>query len=181
MVVKQLTELHGGAVSVVSEGDGRGTKFSLRLPVMDADFVVPLPSVSDRGVLLADVPHKVLLVDDNEDALELLSSLVRIAGHEVVTAHDGPAALAALDRFQPSVAVFDIGMPVMDGYELAARVQAHYVGALVPYLVALTGYSQAADRQRSLRAGFVEHLVKPVDLAELLRIIARAPVFPAAA
>ena len=174
VVVKQLTELHGGSVSVASDGDGRGTKFTIRLPFVSAGpTVVPPASAASLLVPPADVPRRVLLVDDNEDALELLSTFVESAGHEVVVAGDGTAALAVLDRFHPSVAVIDITMPLMDGYELAARIRARSPDEQ-PYLVALTGYGQATDRERSRAAGFDEHLVKPVDLALLLRVIARS-------
>jgi CheY-like chemotaxis protein len=98
---------------------------------------------------------------------------VESAGHEVVVAHNGFEALAALERFRPSVAVIDIGMPVMDGYELATRIRKQYAGAQ-PYLLALTGFGQASDRARGSDAGFNGHLVKPVELAQLLRVIADA-------
>jgi CheY-like chemotaxis protein len=103
--------------------------------------------------------------------------LVQGAGHAVVTARDGSGALAALDRSRASVAVIDIGMPEMDGYELAARIRAQR-GDQSPYLVALTGYGQETDRERSRDAGFGEHLVKPVDPTALLRVIARVPPRP---
>ncbi len=115
----------------------------------------------------------VMVVDDDEDALEILVTFLKCAGHEVVVAHDGPAALAALDRFRPTAAVIDIGMPVMDGYELAACIRARRDGEQ-PFLVALTGYSQIVDRERGSAAGFDEHLVKPVDLPRLLRVLAGA-------
>jgi CheY-like chemotaxis protein len=177
VVVKHLTELHGGSVSVASEGDGRGAKFTVRLPCLPAGTMV---AAASAGSLLprTDTPQRVLLVDDNEDALDLLSALVERAGHEVVVAHDGLEALAALERFQPSVAVVDIGMPVMDGYELAARIRTQHGGARV-YLLALTGYGQPADRARGSAAGFDGHLVKPVDLAHLLRLIAGVHVHAA--
>jgi len=169
VVVKQLTELHGGSVTVASEGDGHGTKFTVQLPRFPAGSILP---AAPEASLLArtDTPQRVLLVDDNEDAVDLLSALVKRAGHEVVVAHGGFDALAALERFHPSVAVIDIGMPEMDGYELAARIRKH-AGAQ-PYLLALTGYGQATDRDRGAAAGFDRHLVKPVDLAHLLRVIA---------
>jgi CheY-like chemotaxis protein len=100
---------------------------------------------------------------------------VKSAGHEVVVAHDGPQALAVLDRFHPAVAVIDISMPVMNGYELATRIRAQN-GREQPYLLALTGYGQTTDRERSHAAGFDGHLVKPVDLSHLLRVIALAPL-----
>jgi CheY-like chemotaxis protein len=112
-------------------------------------------------------------VDDNEDALDLLSTLIETSGHEVVIAHDGMEALAVFERFRPSVAVIDISMPIMDGCEVAARIRAQTVGERHPYLVALTGYGQTLDRERSRAAGFDEHLVKPVVLENLLRAIAR--------
>ena len=179
VVVKQLTELHGGSVSVASEGDGRGTKFTIRLPSLPAGSIAPAASAAARLVPHTETPRCVLVVDDNEDALDLLSTFLESAGHEVVMAHDGPEALAVLDRCHPSVAVIDIGMPVMDGYELAARIQAQ-LGDERPYLVALTGYGQPTDRERSGAAGFNEHLVKPVDLAHLLRAIAHGQVHPVA-
>ena len=186
VVVKQLTELHGGSVSVVSEGNGRGTKFTVRLPFLPPE-TIPLAadSAATLFVFPASTPQRVLLVDDNEDALDLLSTFVESVGHEVAIARDGPEALALLERFRPSVAVIDISMPVMDGYELAASIRARYGGEHTlyegeqPYLVALTGYGQATDRERSSAAGFSEHLVKPVDLARLQRVIEQAHTRPA--
>ncbi|TMA46018.1 MAG: response regulator, partial [Deltaproteobacteria bacterium] len=107
------------------------------------------------------------LVDDNEDALEMLAELLRAAGHNVLTAGDGPAALAAAPRFRPDIAVLDIGLPAMDGYELASRLRAQ-AGGEAPILVALSGYGQDGDRTRSDAAGFALHLVKPIDAEQLL-------------
>jgi signal transduction histidine kinase/ActR/RegA family two-component response regulator len=177
VVVKQLTELHGGSVSVASAGDGCGTKFTVRIPVLPPGALAPVPLAKSILIPRTETSRRILLVDDNEDALDLLSTFLQSAGHQVATAHDGPDALALLDRYQPSVLVIDIGMPVMNGYELAARVRAHGSKER-PYLVALTGYGQAADRAQSHAAGFDEHLVKPVDLAHLLRILARTGVHP---
>ena len=171
VVVKQLTELHGGSVSVASPGDGCGTKFTVRIPVLPPGTIAPVPLAEVALIQRTDASQRVLLVDDNEDALELLSAFLESAGHQVATAHDGPEALALLDRYQPSVLVIDIGLPGMSGHELAARVRAHRGGER-PYLAALTGYGQAADREQSRAAGFDEHLVKPVDLAHLLRVLA---------
>lgn len=179
VVVKQLTELHGGSVSVARQGDGRGTKFTVRLPLLPTGTVASPRLAESLLFPRTDAPQRVMLVDDNEDALDLLSTFLRGAGHEVAAAHDGLDALAVLARFHPSVAVIDIGMPVMSGYELAARIRADF-GGEQPYLVALTGYGQQTDRERSVAAGYNEHLVKPVDLALLLRVIARAGVRPAA-
>jgi signal transduction histidine kinase/ActR/RegA family two-component response regulator len=177
VVVKELTELHGGSVSVASEGPGCGTRFTVRLPVLPVGSIASAASAAPRLVPRTDTPQRVLLVDDNDDALVLLSTFVESAGHEIVMARNGPEALDVLDRFHPSVAVIDIGLPVMDGCDLAARIRARPIGA-EPYLVALTGYGQSIDRERTRAAGFDEHLVKPVDLEHLLRVIARAPTHP---
>jgi signal transduction histidine kinase/CheY-like chemotaxis protein len=176
VVVKQLTELHGGTVSVASEGDGRGTKFTVRLPALPAGTITARLATASLLVPRADEPERVLLVDDNEDALDLLSTFVENAGHEVAIAHDGQEALEVMERFFPTVAVIDINMPLIDGNELATRIRAQHSLQERPYLVALTGYDQAADRERSHAAGFNAHLVKPVDLAQLLRVIAGARV-----
>jgi CheY-like chemotaxis protein/anti-sigma regulatory factor (Ser/Thr protein kinase) len=174
-VVKQLTELHGGSVSVASEGDGRGAKFAVRIPVLSAGSAVSAAFTASPSVLRTEDPQRVLLVDDDEDVLDLFAILLTSAGHEVATAHDGREALSVLDRFHPSVAVIDISMPVMNGYDLATSIRAQHQGEQ-PFLVALTGYGQANDRERGRAAGFNEHLVKPVDLQSLLRVIARAHV-----
>src|SRR5205823_13942138 len=117
--------------------------------------------------------------DVNVDAVELLAELLRGAGHDVSVAHDGHAALLALQEQRPEIAILDLGLPVMDGYELATRIIAE-CGDAAPYLIALTGYGQDHDRRRSLAAGFHEHMVKPVDPEGMLRTLAmaRAPSEP---
>jgi CheY-like chemotaxis protein len=112
----------------------------------------------------------VLVVDDNADAVELLAEILRAAGNQVELAHDGPEALRVLERFNPEVAVLDIGLPVMDGYELAARIKGE-LGDASPRLIAVTGYGQERDRERSREAGFEAHLVKPVSADALLAAI----------
>jgi CheY-like chemotaxis protein len=115
----------------------------------------------------------VLVVDDNRDAAELLAEAMRTAGHSVRIAFDGPSALAEAERFRPELGLLDIGLPLMDGYELARA-----LGERVPgiKLVAVTGYGQDADRARTLQAGFCEHFVKPVELADVLAAIERLAV-----
>ena len=116
-----------------------------------------------------------LLVDDNVDALVSTAEALRLATHDVRTAGDGPAALTLVDDFKPDVAILDIGLPGMDGYELAGRLRAK-LGKCAPRLIAMTGYGQEADRKRSEERGFDLHLVKPVDVNALLRgLIGRAP------
>ena len=163
-IVKSLVDLHDGKVSASSEGRGRGSVFTVALPAsrrMGAPAPVgAMPAASDLSVR----PRHVLLVDDNVDAAELLAEVLRRRGHIVEVAHDGPSALLLVDRFRPEIALLDIGLPVMDGYELARRL-ASQLGAL--RLIALTGYGQPVDRERAREAGFHAHLIKPVDHDEL--------------
>lgn len=173
VVVRELTELHGGSVSVASRGPGRGTQFTVRLPALPAGSVAVAPPEASLLIPAATAGRRVLLVDDNEDARDLLAMLLRKAGHEVTIARDGLDALGLLDEVLPSVAVLDINMPVMDGYELAERIRGRF-GEDELFLVALTGYGQPSDHERSRAAGFNEHLVKPIDLTQLLRAIARS-------
>ena len=117
--------------------------------------------------------HRILVVDDNRDAAETLATVLELAGHEVRVAFDGPGALAAAEEFKPEAALLDIGLPVMDGYELAGRLRSNPALSGLR-LVAITGYGQATDRQRSLAAGFSAHLVKPVDLEVVLSALGLA-------
>ncbi len=170
-IVKSLVGLHGGTVSCTSEGLGRGSEFMLALPASDA-------VVAPRGLTEKSLPRlaerKVLLVDDSQDIVELMADVLEALGHEVRVAIDGPSALAVLDSFTPDVALLDIGLPGMDGYELAAQLRARRPSSELK-LVAITGYGQPADRARSAAAGFDEHLVKPVSVAALQATILVAP------
>jgi CheY-like chemotaxis protein len=123
-------------------------------------------------LLPTSLQNRVLVVDDNDDAAEMLSEALTDFGYLVRMAADGPAALIVAEEFQPQIALLDIGLPVMDGYELARRLRASHVAMR---LVALTGYGQASDKARSSAAGFDAHLVKPVDLAELQRFLNALP------
>ena len=123
---------------------------------------------------MARARRRVLVVDDNEDALELLAEVLRDAGHVVATAKDGPTALKVMKTFHADVAILDIGLPVMDGYELAGRLRAE-LGKELPRLIALTGYGQESDRARAKQAGFAVHLTKPVEGGRLLRALDASP------
>ncbi len=162
-IVKSLVAMHDGTIEAVSDGHGCGSTFTLELPAaVDRDVAAPIAAGSQARA--NESLRRVLVVDDNVDAAELMAEVLRRDGHEVVTAHDGPAALLAAQTFRAEVAVLDIGLPVMDGYELARRLREH-LGTV--RLVALTGYGQADDRARAREAGFDLHMVKPVDIASL--------------
>ena len=165
-VVKNLVQMHGGTVEALSEGPGKGSVFRVRLPRSTQSASRPPPPVAG---LPGPTParHRILVVDDNQDAAELLTEVLRLEGHEVEFALDGGQALAKLSNFRPSVAILDIGLPGLDGYELADRVRSQLAPHSVT-LIALTGYGQAHDRERSRRAGFAVHLVKPIDLRSLI-------------
>jgi PAS domain S-box-containing protein len=179
-IVKSLVGLHGGTVHAASHGPGKGSEMSVRLPVV-ASFEAGSPSSS---YLEGPTPfltgtrlrggRRILVVDDNRDAAETLADGLRALGNEVFVAHDGPSALDLAARIKPELAFLDIGLPVMDGYELAKRLQ-ETPSLTAISLVAVTGYGQEGDRQRSRAAGFHEHLVKPVDLSRIVSLLAALP------
>ncbi|MEA2753196.1 MAG: hypothetical protein QOI41_7339 [Myxococcales bacterium] len=175
-LVKSLIELHGGSVRAMSEGVGRGSTFELRLPRARSGATnVLTPRASAASVAPARSSVRVLLVDDNVDAAELFGEYLTSVGYDVRTAHDGPRALEVAAAFLPNVAILDIGLPVMDGYELATRLRER-LGEATPRLIAMTGYGQEEDRENSRRAGFERHLVKPVDAHALLAALAEPKV-----
>ncbi len=161
-IVRSLVTLHGGTVEAQSEGLGRGTELIIRLPAATVLPVASTPPVS-RSPAPATPGQRVMLVDDNADALELLSTALEVLGYQTVQASDGAEALVVAERERPTIALLDIGLPVMNGYELARRLR-EMEGLRPLRLVALTGYGQPADREAALAAGFDEHLVKPVTI-----------------
>ncbi|HEY6237848.1 MAG TPA: ATP-binding protein, partial [Thermoplasmata archaeon] len=166
-LVRQLVELHGGSIEAASVGEGRGSRFTVRLPLCatptpDAVSVNTHERPADRS--------RILIVEDNEDARQMLKLLLTLAAHEVYDAPDAPSGLELAEAVEPEIALVDLGLPGIDGYEVARRLRARR-GKDV-YLIALSGYGQVDDRRRALDAGFDLHLVKPVDPARLSSLIA---------
>ena len=168
-VVKRLVEMHGGRVLAASDGVGRGATFEIRLPLLEAD---DRPSTQAQRPKPA--PSRILVVDDNQDAADSLAMMLALDGHEVRQTYAGAPALACLREFRPDVILLDIGLPGMDGYEVARRIREQPDGASVR-LIALTGYGQESDKSRTRAAGFDEHLVKPVELRNLHQALAADP------
>jgi CheY-like chemotaxis protein len=166
-LVRALVELHGGDISASSSGLDRGSEFTLRLPLF-ADAAAATDALQAVPALepVAQVRRNILIADDNQDALESLALMLRLEGHEVHCASDGEEALALAGQRRPEIVVLDVGMPKLDGCEVARRIRAESWGRDA-VLVALTGWGQEVDRRRSREAGFDMHLVKPVDPATI--------------
>jgi CheY-like chemotaxis protein len=170
-IVHNLIECHGGTVAVRSEGIGRGSEFVVRLPAVPAASTVAEAPLQRPAPTVVSLPirtrlPRILVVDDNEDGVAMLAHMLAMRGYETCVAHDGPSALLLAAQFRPQVALLDIGLPVMDGYELATHLRN------IPeldglQLIAVTGYGQESDHQRSRAAGFHHHLVKPVGVGVL--------------
>jgi CheY-like chemotaxis protein len=168
-LVKSLVELHGGTVEARSDGPGCGSEFIVRLPSARDE------TATERQAAAAHVqavrPRRILVVDDSQDQADSLALLLRLRGHEVSIVNDGTKAVATAADFRPEVVLLDIGLPGMDGYEIARRIRRQGEGSS-PLLIAITGYGQQEDRRRSAEAGFDHHLVKPPDPEALQRLIA---------
>jgi len=162
-LVRRLVDMHGGTVSASSEGLGKGSEFIVRLPLANGR---PADSATPSGKPAALAPLRVLVVDDNHDAADSLGMLLTVLGAETQVVHDGPSALQVLEAFHPALVLLDIGMPGMDGYEVARAIRREPAFHNV-MLIALTGWGQDEDRRRTTAAGFDHHLIKPTDIDAL--------------
>jgi PAS domain S-box-containing protein len=171
-LVQRLVEMHGGRVEVYS-ALGKGSEFIVRLPMMVTPAMEPLLTVKESAEPTAS-SLRVLVVDDNVDAAQSLGLLLEESGHDVQTAYDGPTALKIALDFRPNVVLLDIGLPGIDGFEVAKRLRQQPDCSSV-VLVAMTGYGQITDKQRSQEAGFNHHLVKPANFGKVLQILATVP------
>jgi CheY-like chemotaxis protein len=168
-LVRGLVEMHGGTVEARSVGPGEGSEFIVRLPVLLSP-TVNTPGVTDDGDTNPCTAHRILVVDDNRDGANSLALLLQAMGHDTRTAHDGLEAVEAATTFRPEVMLLDIGLPRLNGYEVARRIRAQPWGAHM-VLIAQTGWGQEEDHRRSKEAGFNFHLVKPVDPADLEKLL----------
>lgn len=162
-LVRNIVELHGGTVTAVSEGAGHGSRFEVTLPRMPRR---PEPLREDETIAM--LPRRILVVDDERDSASTLAQLLEAQGHEAMAVRDGAAALSLAESFEPDVVLLDLGMPEMDGYEVARKLRENGVDGLV---IALTGYRRDAERERT--AGIDQHLTKPIDYRRLAELLAQ--------
>ena len=167
-LTKGLMELHGGEIEARSAGVGHGSEFIVRLPIRNTNVSHQKPAIVSTSA--PAVSRRVLIADDNRDAGDSLAELLRMDGHDVAVVHNGQEALAAFSAFQPEVALLDIGMPELNGYEVARRVRQGSLGRAVT-LIAVTGWGQDRDKAQSLAAGFNHHLTKPIEADRLLEML----------
>lgn len=171
-LVKRLVEMHGGSVEARSEGLGKGSEFVMRLPLMlDAPKAHERP---DLTVKPQAAGHRILVVDDDQDTADSLAMLLQVTGNETYTAYDGEDAVIAVEKFKPEVVLLDLGLPKLNGYDACRRIRQQAWGKDI-VLVALTGWGREEDRRRSKDAGFDEHMVKPVELAAVKKLLASLP------
>ena len=169
-LVQRLVESHGGSVEARSDGPGQGSEFIVRLPIADAKQVTPRKGTrsGEHGAL--SVKRRILIVDDNQDSAKSLAMLFRLMGNDVHTAFDGLEAVAAATTFQPDLMLLDIGLPKLNGYDVARRIREEHGNRVM--LIALTGWGQEDDRRRSREAGFDHHLTKPIEISALQALLA---------
>lgn len=169
-LVRGLVEMHDGSITARSEGRGKGSEFSVRLPALTDSLV--MPSQGDRVVEAPKTmpSRRILVVDDNRDSAETLAMLLQLAGNDVEQANDGPQAIQKVERFRPDVVLLDIGMPQMDGYTVCRRLREQPFGANIT-IIAQTGWGAEVDRKQTKEAGFDAHMVKPIDPDTLIKML----------
>jgi PAS domain S-box-containing protein len=173
-LVKQLVEMHGGRVDASSDGHGKGSAFVVYLPLAVSEASEVPPAVAPRAASSPSAKHRILVADDNADAAGSLAILLRHMGHDVHTVGDGVAAVELAETLRPDVIILDIGMPKLNGHDAGRRIRAQPWAARA-VLIALTGWGQDDVKQRSMEAGFDHHIVKPVDFASLMQLLASLP------
>jgi len=166
-LVRRLVEMHGGSVEAHSEGTGKGSEFTVRLPAL---FVAPARDERAAEETTPSSRRRILVVDDNRDSAISLGMMLQLMGNEVRTAHDGLEAVQAAEVFRPDVVLLDIGLPKLNGYEAARRIRGQSWGRAM-VLIAVTGWGQEEDKRRSKEAGFNFHMVKPVEPAALEKLL----------
>jgi CheY-like chemotaxis protein/anti-sigma regulatory factor (Ser/Thr protein kinase) len=176
-IAKRLVEMHGGTIEVRSAGPGLGSEFGVRLPASLAEGDMPDDGGTSEVARLATPRRRILIADDNADAVATLAIMLEVLGNEVRVAHDGEEAVALAQTFRPDAILLDIGMPKLNGYEACARIRLQ-PGLANAFIVALTGWGQEEDKHRARAAGFDRHLVKPVEPAMLDKLIQGLPLPP---
>jgi len=166
-LVRRLAEMHGGSVTVASAGLGHGARFRVELPLSRPEAVASAPAASGRPRLER---LSILVIEDNADTRDVLKLMLEVDGATVETAEGGEAGLHAVERMRPDVVLCDIGLPDIDGFEVARRIRAR-ADLAATRLIALTGYGQAEDMRQALKAGFEAHLTKPVNLEQLMALL----------
>lgn len=166
-LVKALTEMHGGCIEVESE-EGQGSIFTVRLPLVEDP--ASQPSINNPAAPTANCPHRILVVDDNRDSAASLAMVLKLLGNEVYMAHDGLEAIAVAEQFKPDLILMDIGLPHLNGLEATRRIKDQPWGKSI-WVTALTGWGKDADREQSRQAGCDGHLVKPVEITELQKLL----------
>jgi len=177
-LAKNIVELHGGTIQVHSAGEGQGSEFEVRLPIVveAPQSLPPEPTISEPK----NTPsRRILVVDDNQDSAESVTILLSLAGNETQTAFDGLEAMESAATFKPELILLDIGLPKLNGYEVARKIREQPWGKKM-VLVALTGWGQEEDRCRSREAGFDHHLTKPIDLGSLKKLLTSLSIAKAA-
>jgi PAS domain S-box-containing protein len=175
-LVRSLVEMHHGRVEAQSEGPGRGSVFTVRLPLQQGSATAPpLPAAAGLSQKADQTVRRILIADDNPDAAESLAQILRSQGHETTIAANGRQAIELAERFRPQIIFMDLGMPQLDGLQATRQIRAQPWGKSL-LVVALTGWGQPVDRKRSREAGMDMHLVKPMDVADIAEVLARAPV-----